>query len=183
MRLILLPHRIRKISSQGEQQAHGVLRHGHGKNSPGIGYQNSRIAQFGIHELRYACRGRVNPLQLPGVLELPGAQRVAHKNVRVRKLFRQTVIVRQMDDAHLRPAPPNGVRHHRFWPPLGEGVPDADDKLCTRRCSALHHQLKEGCANRCRSCRGAWVGPGRSAWWAQCRAANLRVLGENDRLP
>ncbi len=181
--MILLPHRIRKISSQGEQQPHGMLRHGHGENSLGIGHQNSRIAQFGIHELCHARGGRVNPLQLPGILELLRAQRVAHKNVRVRKLFRQTVIVRQMDDAHLRPAPPNGIGHDRFWPPLGKRMPDADDKLCTRRCSALHHQLKEGCANRCRSCRGAWVGPGRLTWSGRYRGASRQASGVNGRLP
>ena len=172
---VLLPHRIRKIPRQRQQQAHGVLRHRHGKNSAWICHHNSGIPQFRVHELRHARRGGVDPFQLLRVLQLLRAQGIAHKNVRIRQFLGQVVVVGQMHHAHVRPSLSNRLRHRRLRPPLGKRMPHTNDKFCFCRFCAAHDQTMKGCANPFRSYRRGAADPVRSALSAQCRATIHRA--------
>src|SRR5258706_16083215 len=71
----------------------------------------------------------MQPLQFFRELELLGPKRIADENVGVGQFLRQTIVVRQMHDAHFRPAAAESFRKHGLWAPVGEWVPDADDEL------------------------------------------------------
>ncbi len=71
----------------------------------------------------------MQPLQFFRELELLGPKRIADENVGVGQFLRQTIVVRQMHDAHFRPAAAESFRKHGLRAPVGERVPDADDEL------------------------------------------------------
>src|SRR5258706_7666243 len=71
----------------------------------------------------------MQPLQFFRELELLGPKRIADENVGVGQFLRQTIVVREMDDAHFRTAAAERFRKHGLRAPVGERVPDADDEL------------------------------------------------------
>src|SRR5712671_2987324 len=50
-RIVLVANGIGKIAREGDEQAHRVLSHGHGKNAARVGDDDSGVAQLWIHEL------------------------------------------------------------------------------------------------------------------------------------
>src|SRR5213080_2450244 len=168
---VLLSHRVGEISRQGQQQPHRVFRHRHGKYAARVGHHDPRVAQLGIHQLRHSRGGRMQPLQLLGVLQLLRAQRVAHENIRVWQLLWQLVVIRQMHHAHPRPALPNAFRQERLRPPFGKRVPHANHQFRLARCGSLHGRVRKPSANPCRSCPPASAARALRASSGQCPAA------------
>src|SRR5215469_14571867 len=84
----------------------------------------------------------MNPFQLPRVFQLFLAQRIAHKNIRIGKLFRQPVVVRKVHDSHFRPAFSERLRDNRLGPPPRKWMPDANHQLRFFRFCALHGMMR-----------------------------------------
>src|SRR3984893_17762511 len=135
---VLMPHRTRKIARQGKKQPDRMFGHGHAEYASGIRNHDARIPQLRIHQLRHSRGSGMNPLQFLCTDKLIDTQGVANENIRVRKFFRQTCVIRQMHDAHFRPATSYSRSHLWLRPPLGKGMPDADGEFGVLRPGPEH---------------------------------------------
>ena len=118
-----------QLPADGPYQAHGVLGHRGAMHVAGVRHHHIAGHHFRQQQRMHGRRGRVNPFQAAGRLELLGSHRKRNHQIRVHDLGLEAAVAIELHHVELREIMPNAIgKRFRRYPEM-KMMMHRDDKF------------------------------------------------------